>query len=77
MFDGATLDYEANVAATVRIVEYAHADNVYVEAELGKIGGKNGAHAPGARTNPKEARRFVSDTGVDALAVAVGSSHAM
>ncbi|HEY5225128.1 MAG TPA: class II fructose-bisphosphate aldolase [Microbacteriaceae bacterium] len=77
MFDGAKLDYDANVDATVRIVEYAHARDVSVEAELGEIGGKNGAHAPGVRTDPDEARRFVSETGVDALAVAVGSSHAM
>ncbi len=48
-----------------------------VEAELGEIGGKDGAHAPGVRTDPDEAARFVAETGVDALAVAVGSSHAM
>jgi fructose-bisphosphate aldolase class II len=48
-----------------------------VEAELGEIGGKDGVHAPGARTRPDEARQFAADTGVDALAVAVGSSHAM
>ncbi|MFF1574563.1 ketose-bisphosphate aldolase [Leifsonia sp. NPDC058292] len=77
MFDGAKLDYEHNVEATVRVVEYAHANDVLVEAELGEIGGKDGAHAPGVRTDPDEARRFVDETGVDALAVAVGSSHAM
>jgi len=77
MFDGARLDYDDNVEATVRVVEYAHANDVLVEAELGEIGGKDGAHAPGVRTDPDEARRFVEETGVDALAVAVGSSHAM
>ena len=77
MFDGSTLPYDANVEATVRVVEYAHANDVSVEAELGEIGGKDGAHAPGVRTDPDEARRFVAETGVDALAVAVGSSHAM
>ncbi|MGH1525803.1 class II fructose-bisphosphate aldolase [Leifsonia sp. L25] len=77
MFDGSTLPYDDNVAATVRVVEYAHANDVSVEAELGEIGGKDGAHAPGVRTDPAEARRFVTETGVDALAVAVGSSHAM
>jgi fructose-bisphosphate aldolase class II len=77
MFDGARLDYERNVEATVRVVAYAHANDVFVEAELGEIGGKDGAHAPGVRTDPGEARRFVDETGVDALAVAVGSSHAM
>ncbi|MDR6971380.1 class II fructose-bisphosphate aldolase [Leifsonia shinshuensis] len=77
MFDGSALDYEHNVAATVGVVEYAHAHDVLVEAELGEIGGKDGAHAPGVRTDPGEARRFAEETGVDALAVAVGSSHAM
>jgi fructose-bisphosphate aldolase class II len=77
MYDGAALDYERNVEATVRVVEYAHANDVLVEAELGAIGGKDGAHAPGVRTDPDEARRFADETGVDALAVAVGSSHAM
>jgi len=77
MFDGAKLDYESNVDTTVRIVEYAHARDVWVEAELGEIGGKDGAHAPGVRTDPAEAHRFVAETGVDSLAVAVGSSHAM
>ncbi|TPW72789.1 class II fructose-bisphosphate aldolase [Schumannella sp. 10F1B-5-1] len=50
---------------------------LYVEAELGEVGGKDGAHAPGVRTDPDEAAAFVAATGVDALAVAVGSSHAM
>lgn len=81
MYDGAGLAYEENVAATARIVKYAHDAGVYVEAELGRVGGKDGvtlsAHAPGARTDPDEARAFVEATGVDALAVAVGSSHAM
>lgn len=77
MYDGATLPYEANVAATARITAYAHSKGVFVEAELGEVGGKDGAHAPGVRTDPQEAVEFVAATGVDALAVAVGSSHAM
>ncbi|WP_285726214.1 class II fructose-bisphosphate aldolase [Psychromicrobium xiongbiense] len=77
MYDGAHLPYEENVATTARVVEYAHERGVYVEAELGKVGGKDGAHAPGVLTDPVEARDFVAATGVDALAVAVGSSHAM
>lgn len=77
MYDGAHLDYDANVKATARVARYAHARGVYVEAELGKVGGKGGAHAPGVRTDPAEAADFVAATGVDALAVAVGSSHAM
>ena len=77
MYDGSKLPFEANVATTKRVVAAAHAAGVGVEAELGEIGGKDGAHAPGVRTDPHEAERFVADTGVDALAVAVGSSHAM
>jgi fructose-bisphosphate aldolase class II len=77
MFDASALDYEQNVAATARVGAYAREAGVYVEGELGKIGGKDGAHAPGVRTDPGEAARFVAETGVDALAVAVGSSHAM
>ncbi|GAB3121377.1 class II fructose-bisphosphate aldolase [Glaciibacter psychrotolerans] len=77
MYDGAHLPYAENVAATVRVTAYAHSAGVFVEAELGKVGGKDGAHAPGVRTDPAEAVSFVTATGVDALAVAVGSSHAM
>lgn len=77
MFDGASLPFAENVAATARVVERAHRQGVFVEAELGEIGGKDGAHAPGVRTDPSEAAEFISLTGVDALAVAVGSSHAM
>ncbi|HEY8295491.1 MAG TPA: class II fructose-bisphosphate aldolase [Micrococcaceae bacterium] len=77
MYDGAHLDYRDNVAVTRRVAGYAHARGVYVEAELGEVGGKDGAHAPGVLTDPGEAAAFVAATGVDALAVAVGSSHAM
>jgi fructose-bisphosphate aldolase class II len=77
MYDGAHLPYRANVEVTRRVATYAQDHGVYVEAELGKVGGKDGAHAPGVRTDPAEARSFVEATGVDALAVAVGSSHAM
>ncbi|MDI3421653.1 class II fructose-bisphosphate aldolase [Streptomyces luteolus] len=77
MFDAAKLPYDENVAATREITEYCRSRNVWVEAELGEVGGKDGAHAPGVRTDPDEARAFVAATGVDALAVAVGSSHAM
>ncbi|MEJ3403760.1 class II fructose-bisphosphate aldolase [Rathayibacter sp. YIM 133350] len=77
MYDGSTLEFGANVATTRRVVAYAASAGAAVEAELGRIGGKQGAHAPGVRTDPDEAARFVAETGVDALAVAVGSSHAM
>ncbi|MGA9146647.1 MAG: class II fructose-bisphosphate aldolase [Candidatus Nanopelagicales bacterium] len=77
MFDGSTLDYDANVALTAELAAYCHERGVGIEAELGEVGGKDGVHAPGVRTDPAEAAEFVAATGVDALAVAVGSSHAM
>jgi fructose-bisphosphate aldolase, class II len=77
MYDASTMSAVDNLAATRDVVEYCHERGVSVEAELGEVGGKDGVHAPGARTDPTEARRFVAVTGVDALAVAVGTSHAM
>ncbi|MCX5192859.1 class II fructose-bisphosphate aldolase [Streptomyces sp. NBC_00249] len=77
MFDASHLPYEENLARTRAVTEDCHRAGVFVEAELGAIGGKDGAHAPGVRTDPDEARRFAAETAVDALAVAVGSSHAM
>lgn len=77
MFDGSTLPDTRNRRVTRSVVQRCRAAGVSVEAELGEIGGKDGAHAPGVRTDPDDAARFVADTGVDALAVAVGSSHAM
>ncbi|WP_125099407.1 class II fructose-bisphosphate aldolase [Leucobacter chromiireducens] len=77
MYDGAALPFAENIARTREVTELLHAAGVRVEAELGEIGGKLGAHAPGVRTDPAEAADFVSRTGVDALAVAVGSEHAM
>ncbi|OUD01726.1 class II fructose-bisphosphate aldolase [Streptomyces swartbergensis] len=82
MYDAARLPYAENLAATRAAVDRAHAQGLWIEAELGQIGGKNGrppldAHAPGARTDPDEARAFVADSGVDSLAVAIGSAHAM
>ena len=70
MFDGGALPYEENVAITAAVTQNAHAAGVYVEGELGEVGGKDGAHAPGVRTDPDEARAFVEATGVDALAMA-------
>jgi fructose-bisphosphate aldolase class II len=77
MFDGGKLPYEENVEITADVAARARAAGVYIEAELGEVGGKDGAHAPGVRTDPDEARAFVEATGVYALDVAVGSSHAM
>ncbi|MET9515386.1 class II fructose-bisphosphate aldolase [Streptomyces sp. NPDC002994] len=82
MFDASKLTYGDNVKATADAVRWGHERGIWIEAELGKVGGKEGeppldAHAPGVRTDPAEAKAYVADTGVDALAVAVGSSHAM
>src|SRR4029434_5590549 len=77
MFDASTMAYQENVAATAGVVRQCHDRGLDVEAELGEIGGKDGVHAAGARTSPEEARAFVAATGVDGLAVAVGTSHAM
>ncbi|MET9908043.1 class II fructose-bisphosphate aldolase [Streptomyces sp. NPDC006476] len=82
MYDAARLPYEENLAATRAAADWAHGQGLWIEAELGEIGGKSGrpaldAHAPGARTDPDQARAFVADSGVDALAVAIGSTHAM
>jgi len=77
MFDASALEYAANLAATAEVAAWCHQRGVWVEAELGEIGGKDGVHAAGARTRPRDAVAYVRATGVDALAVAVGSSHAM
>jgi fructose-bisphosphate aldolase class II len=81
MFDAGAAPYDENVAATRRAAEWAHTHGLWLEAELGYVGGKPeapaSAHAEGVRTDPDEAAAFVDETGVDGLAVAVGSSHAM
>ena len=77
MYDASGLPYAENVRATAEVAAWCHDRGVWVEAELGEIGGKNGVHSPLARTDPDQAAGFVAATGVDALAVAVGSSHAM
>jgi fructose-bisphosphate aldolase, class II len=78
MVDASRLSYPDNVAATRAAADFGHAHGLWVEAELGAIGGKAGdPHAPGARTDPAEAASYVEATGVDGLAVAVGSRHAM
>lgn len=81
MFDAGRLPYSDNVAATSRAAGWAHGQGMSVEAELGYVGGKDtqasSAHDAGVRTDPDQAAAYVDATGVDALAVAVGSSHAM
>ena len=81
MFDAGHEPYPDNLAHTASAVDWAHANGLWLEAELGYVGGKPdspaSAHTAGVRTDPAEAQHFVQATGVDALAVAVGSSHAM
>jgi ketose-bisphosphate aldolase len=77
MFDAADRPYDDNVAATAEVARWVHEQGATLEAELGEVGGKDGVHAPGASTDPHEAAAYVAATGADALAVAVGTSHAM
>src|SRR6266508_1023257 len=77
MFDASKLEYDENVAVTAEVTAFCHEHGVFVEAEIGEVGGKDDVHAPGALTLPAEAAAFAETTGVGALAVAVGSSHAM
>jgi fructose-bisphosphate aldolase, class II len=81
MVDGGALPYDRNVTVTAEATTLLQGRGLAVEAELGYVGGKDtqvsNAHAPGTRTDPRQAAGFVEATGVDALAVAVGSSHAM
>ena len=77
MYDASKLPYAQNLARTAAAVLACHTAGLWVESELGEVGGKDGAHAPGVRTDPEEAAAYVAATGVDALAVAVGSAHAM
>jgi fructose-bisphosphate aldolase class II len=81
MFDAGARPFEDNVAATRAAADWAHGAGLWLEAELGYVGGKTGtpasAHSAGVRTDPAEATGYVRRTGVDALAVAVGSTHAM
>ena len=79
MIDGSKHPFEENIRITKEVVEYAHAHGVVVEAELGKLAGIEDAVNVDARdatfTVPEEAAEFVAKTGVDSLAVAIGTSH--
>lgn len=77
MIDGSHEDFEQNVALTKKVTEVAKACGVSVEAELGKVGGKeDDLEAEGdTNTDPAEAREFVERTGVDSLAIAIGTAH--
>ena len=79
MIDGSKYSFEENIAITRQVVEYAHAHGVTVEGELGKLAGieddVNVSDEDAQFTNPAEVEEFVSRTGVDSLAIAIGTSH--
>lgn len=79
MIDGSHLDFEENIAVTKKVVDYAHERNVTVEGELGRLAGIEDAvvvsEADAAFTDPDQAAEFVQRTGVDSLAIAIGTSH--
>lgn len=79
MIDGSKYPFEENIALTKRVVEYAHSKGVVVEAELGKLAGVEDAVKVNAKdatyTDPDQAKEFVERTGVDSLAIAIGTSH--
>ena len=77
MIDAADLPLEKNIAAVKKVVEYAHAKGVHVEAEIGKIksAGAEGYTPEETLARVEEAKRLVEETNVDALAVSIGSEH--
>ena len=77
MIDGSALSYEENVALTGKVVKYAHEYDVSVEGELGVLAGIEDevAHAASHYTNPEDVEDFVKKTGVDSLAISIGTSH--
>ena len=79
MIDASHHDLEENIAITKKVVEYAHDKGVVVEAELGQLAGVedevNVSKEDATYTDPQDAKRFVEETGVDSLAVAIGTSH--
>lgn len=79
MFDGSKYDFEENIRLTKEVVDYAHAHGVVVEAELGKLAGieddVNVSASDAMYTDPAQSEEFVRRTGVDSLAIAIGTSH--
>ena len=79
MIDGSKLPFEENIMVTKRVTEAAKLKNISVEAELGTIGGKEDNYQvsdkDAAYTNPGQAKEFVQRTGVDSLAIAIGTAH--
>ena len=79
MIDGSKYDFEENIKVTKQVVDYAHSKGVVVEAELGKLAGiedeVNVSEDEAKFTDPDQAKEFVERTGVDSLAIAIGTSH--
>lgn len=79
MIDGSHHSFEDNIAVTKKVVEYAHAHGVVVEGELGRLAGVEDdvkvSAADSSYTRPEEVEEFVTKTGVDSLAIAIGTSH--
>ncbi len=75
MIDGSQLSFEENVALTRRVVALAHGRGVSVEAEIGHVSRAGATAARDFYTRPEDAQRFVAATGVDSLAVAIGTQH--
>ena len=77
MIDGSSKSFADNIALTKSVVQYAHDHGVVVEGELGTLAGIEDevSHAVGSYTRPEEVEEFVSKTGVDSLAIAIGTSH--
>ena len=79
MIDGSHLSFEDNIALTKKVVEYAHAHGAVVEGELGRLAGieddVNVSAEDASYTRPEEVEEFVNRTGVDSLAIAIGTSH--
>lgn len=79
MIDGSHHSFEENIALTKKVVEYAHAHGVTVEGELGRLAGVeddvNVSAEDSSYTRPEEVEEFVQRTGVDSLAIAIGTSH--
>ena len=77
MIDGSSHSFKDNIELTKKVVEYAHDHGVVVEGELGTLAGIEDevSHAEGSYTRPEEVEEFVTKTGVDSLAIAIGTSH--
>jgi len=76
MIDGSQLSFEENIALSKRVVDAAQPNDIPVEAELGKVGGKeDDSESENAYTDPAEAAEFVARTGISSLAVAIGTAH--